>query len=151
MATEKKRLTHPFSKVGPSQKCFARLKTLFTSSLPLPLYSLLTLVPHSFSLLFYKRIWHPGRPWQDSYFETFICHLLSQLAFQIKLNSLPQHLSLMDSLTCCAASSELGLSNTVIILRSIHVTAKSIISFWLSSRSWDVCVCLLEKLGGFLF
>ena len=35
----RKDINTPLPKAGPSQRCFARLKTLFTSSLPLPLYS----------------------------------------------------------------------------------------------------------------
>ena len=54
--------------------------------------------------LFYKGTWHPG-PQHNGYFETLVCHLLSQLAFQMKLSQrLASTPCLLDSLACHVVS-----------------------------------------------
>ena len=69
-----------------SWRCFARLKTLFTLLLTASpsLFCLLTLVPHCFSLSLSDSINEPCIQTLTRCLETLVCHLLGQLAFQIK-------------------------------------------------------------------
>ena len=75
----------------------------FTSPLTLPFFLPLDfIVPHCFFPSDFTK--QPSfQPPQDSYFEVLGCHLLRQLAPQIKLSSLPHH-CVSDLLTYFAAS-----------------------------------------------
>ena len=86
MATGRKKLTHSLPEAGHSRRYLSDY------------WSFLTLFPHLFLSVFYKRYWHP-----DSYFEALVCHLLRLPAFWIKLYYLSQHV-ILDLLPFCAVS-----------------------------------------------
>ena len=107
MAARKKKLTQSLPEAGHSRRCFCKTDGpfCFTSSPPLPLYSVFLLY---FPFWFYKRNWHPE---SNKMFSggSLVHQPLGLLAFQIKSYSLPQHL--VSWLLACH-----GLSNTFRIL-----------------------------------
>ena len=103
---ERKRWTYHFWRLVNSLEMLCNTEDPFTL-FPLSILFSLSILPFDFSssllpsLTLQKKL--ASRPWQDGYFETLVCLLLSRPAFGIKSFSLPQ-LCLWDSLVCRAVN-----------------------------------------------